>query len=133
MNNLALDSNILIYLYNLPHDQKRAISESLVAENPVISSQVVSEFLNVSKRLLRLEKGIMLKKVISAIGQCDIVPVEQKHLVLALTLIGKYDFQLFDSIIVASVLGAGCTVLYSEDMQHGLIVENKPTIINPFL
>lgn len=50
---------------------------------------------------------------------------------IAAGLIEKYDFQLFDSIIVAAALGADCSILYSEDMQHGLTTGNM-TVINPF-
>ncbi|MBX2966861.1 MAG: hypothetical protein KF845_11995 [Cyclobacteriaceae bacterium] len=45
----------------------------------------------------------------------------------------QYDFQYFDSVIVASVLEAGCDTLYSENMQHGLVVDNSLRIINPFV
>jgi predicted nucleic acid-binding protein len=50
-----------------------------------------------------------------------------------LLIFGKYSLQVFDSKIIASALHADCTILYSEDMQHGLVIENKLTIINPFL
>jgi predicted nucleic acid-binding protein len=58
--------------------------------------------------------------------------MSQETLEKALFLINRYDFQLFDSLIVASSLQAGCTILYSEDMQHNLLVENQLRIINPF-
>ena len=48
-------------------------------------------------------------------------------------LVKKYDFQVFDAIIVASALYAGCRILFSEDMQDNLVVEKQLTIINPFL
>jgi len=35
-------------------------------------------------------------------------------------------------LIVATALDAGCDTLYSEDMQHGQIIDNRLTIINPF-
>jgi predicted nucleic acid-binding protein len=40
---------------------------------------------------------------------------------------------MFDSIIVASALEAGCDILYSEDMQHGQVIEGRLTIQNPFI
>ena len=43
----------------------------------------------------------------------------------------KYDFQIFDSIIVASALEANCAILYSEDMQHNQIMERTLTIKFP--
>ncbi|OQW99615.1 MAG: twitching motility protein PilT, partial [Thiothrix lacustris] len=45
----------------------------------------------------------------------------------------RYKFSYYDSIIVSSALLSGCQVLYSEDMQHSLLVENQLTIIDPFV
>jgi hypothetical protein len=44
----------------------------------------------------------------------------------------QYAFSFWDSTIVSSALHAGASVLYSEDMQAGLVVENQVRIINPF-
>ena len=45
----------------------------------------------------------------------------------------KYDFQVFDGIIIAAALEADCDILYSEDMQDGQIIEDKLKIVNPFM
>jgi predicted nucleic acid-binding protein len=45
----------------------------------------------------------------------------------------KYDFSYWDSLIVASALERGCETLYSEDMQHNQVIENKLTIKNPLI
>jgi len=34
---------------------------------------------------------------------------------------------------VASALEANCHIFYSEDLHHGLVVENRMEIINPFI
>jgi predicted nucleic acid-binding protein len=52
---------------------------------------------------------------------------------LAEQIIRRYDFQIFDSIIVASSIGAGCEILYSEDMQHNIRIHDRLNILNPFL
>jgi len=65
--------------------------------------------------------------------KCTVQPVVLSTIKLAQDLIVKYDFQVFDSIIVAAALEADCDVIYSEDMHDGLIVENKLKIVNPFL
>jgi predicted nucleic acid-binding protein len=41
-------------------------------------------------------------------------------------------FPFWDSLIVAAALHGGATVLYSEDMQTGLTVNDRLTIHNPF-
>lgn len=38
----------------------------------------------------------------------------------------------YDAMIVASALLAECDTLYSEDMQDGLLIEERLRIRNPF-
>ena len=133
MSSFALDTNILIYLYDSFEDRKRDISESLLIDKPFISAQVISEFLNVTKRLQKLPKREILEKCNKVIAQCEIIPMSQEIMDRALFLINRYDFQLFDSIIIASALEANCNILYSEDLQHNQLIENRLTIINPFM
>jgi len=63
---------------------------------------------------------------------CEIIAVNHGVLDTALFLINRYDFQLFDSIIIASALDGNCSVLYSEDLQHNQLIEDRLTVINPF-
>jgi len=65
-------------------------------------------------------------------ADCRIAPIQNSTIDLAISLIQKYDFQLFDSLIVALALESECKILYTEDMQHGLLVNKKLQIINPF-
>ena len=130
---IALDTNILIYLYDDSDERKRNISESLILDRPIIGSQVISEFLNVTKRLLKLPKNELMDKANKLFRVCEIVSMNQMTITKAKDLIVKYDFQLFDSLIVASALQSDCTVLYSEDLHHNLLVENQLRIINPFI
>jgi len=44
----------------------------------------------------------------------------------------KRGFSYWDIAIIAAALSAGCTILYSEDMQHGAMIENL-RIHNPFV
>jgi predicted nucleic acid-binding protein len=131
----ALDTNILIYNHSkvqiVPY--KRAISENLLRANPVISSQVISEYLNYMKNKLKIEKNRLMRACVRWLKKCTVQPVSRSTVELASRLIDKYDFQLFDGIIVASALEANCGVLYSEDMQHGQVIEASLKIINPYI
>jgi predicted nucleic acid-binding protein len=133
MSKIAIDTNILVFLFDEYFIDKREIAGSLVDANPIISAQVVSEFLNVSKRLLKISKLDILKKCNESTRKCTIIPTTQIVLNHAEKIITRYDLQLFDAIIVASALEAGCTILYTEDMHHGLIIEGTLSIINPFI
>jgi predicted nucleic acid-binding protein len=35
-------------------------------------------------------------------------------------------------MMVAAALIAGCTTLYSEDLQHSQLIDEQLTVINPF-
>ncbi|MDP3217965.1 MAG: hypothetical protein Q8S73_27920, partial [Deltaproteobacteria bacterium] len=45
----------------------------------------------------------------------------------------RYRFSWWDSLIVASALETECEQLYTEDLQHGQIIEDRLRIVNPFL
>jgi predicted nucleic acid-binding protein len=129
---IALDTNVLIYLHEPTDTDKRKNALELMASVPVISSQTVSEYLNVLRRILKTPKQVLFAEAISWLEIGEILPVSFSTLETAQALMKKYDFQLFDSIIVAGALQSNCTILYSEDMHHDLLVENKLRIVNPF-
>jgi len=133
MSKIALDSNVLIYCHSLEYGDKKLIARALFKETPVVSSQVVSEYINVIKRNLKLTKLELIQLCSLWLEKCIIQPVVLSTIKLSQDLIVKYDFQVFDSIIVSAALEADCEILYSEDMHNGLVVENSLKIINPFL
>lgn len=57
---------------------------------------------------------------------------EVKH-ARALALLEARKFSFWDSLIVAAALEPDCPLLYSEDMQHGQMIDQKLTILNPLL
>jgi len=130
---IALDTNILIYFHSNDEPDKQKIAINLFSLYPVISTQVLSEYLNVVKNKLKLPKDEIMDVCMQNIEMCILQPVSFATLKYARDLLDRYDFQLFDSIIVASALEAGCHILYSEDMQHNMKIDRKLTIINPFL
>jgi len=129
----ALDTNVLIYLYEDFDPHKLAVAKGLLADLPKIPAQVVSEFLNTCRRLLPLNKTELLREAALLFRECQLLPVQPSTLEYAAQLCERYKFQLFDAVIVAAAIEGRCTVLYSEDMQHKLVVDKKLTIINPFL
>jgi predicted nucleic acid-binding protein len=104
----------------------------LLSLHPVISTQVVSEYLNVMKRSFPIAKADLMDLCALWMKKCVIHPVNVTTVETARRLIKRYDFQIFDGIIVAAAIEAGCEVLYSEDMQHNMVVAEQLRIINPF-
>lgn len=128
----AVDTNILLHLYDEQDQTKRLLAAEVLADNPVVSAQVVSEFLNAIRRVAALSKTQALADAIRLFGPCPITPVSHSTMELAARLLACYDFQLFDAIIVAAALEADCTILYSADFQHNQLVEGRLQIVNPF-
>jgi predicted nucleic acid-binding protein len=129
----AADSNVLVYLHNNSSPSKRSIAKNILSDNPMIPAQVISEYLNITKRLLDLSKERLLIQTAELLKDCEIIPILPSTLFLAAPLVKKYQFQLFDAIIIAAALEVGCQTLYSEDMHHGLLVNDTLTIITPFI
>ena len=133
MSRVALDSNILIYNHSLDCKDKRTIARNFFNENPVISSQVISEYLNVMIRNFKMQKQELMQLCSLWLEKCSVQPVILSTIKLAQNLVGKYDLQIFDGIIIAATLEADCDILYSEDMQNGQIIEDMLKIVNPFV
>lgn len=52
---------------------------------------------------------------------------------MAMQIAARDGLDIFDSLLVASALQAGCSIFLSDDMQHGRMIEGRLTIRNPFL
>ncbi|MEX8547614.1 MAG: PIN domain-containing protein [Mucilaginibacter sp.] len=132
MNNIFVDSNIVLYLMD-KDEPKKIISRKLLSTNPNICAQVLTEVANVCKHRFKYKKHELLILWSDLLKYCTFIPTNHHSIQKAIQLVERYDFQLFDALIVADALRADCTILYSEDMQHNMRVENQLTIINPFL
>ncbi|ACT96042.1 PIN domain-containing protein [Dyadobacter fermentans] len=130
---IAVDTNILVYLHEDTATYKSEISQKIVRGVPILSSQVISEYINVLHRLLRAPKTDLINHCLIVTECCTVIGMDHQTVLKARELVIRYDFQVFDSIIVASALQVGCNILYSEDFQHCMVVENQLTIINPYL
>ena len=128
-----LDSNIILYLNENDGTYKKDIVANILLPKPFVSSQVIFECLNVCLKKFKYPKEKAIMFVLNLFETCTVVSEEKGTCILALDLFSKYNFQPYDSKIVATALDSGCKTLYSEDMQNGLIVNKTLTITNPFL
>lgn len=126
-----LDTNVLLYL--LSGDSRKADrAESLVHAGATISVQVLNEFAAVALRKLKMDWN-EINAVLNAVrSTCTAQPLTAETHDCGCKLAQRYQFSVYDSMIVASALTAGCTVLYSEDMHDGLCVQQL-AICNPFV
>lgn len=126
-----LDTNVVLYL--LAQDDRQANrAETLVREGATISVQVLNEFTSVARRKLELSWREIEEVLQATQMACNVVPLTAETHERGRRLAERYGFAVYDAMIVASALAANCTVLYTEDMQDDLRVENQLTLENPF-
>jgi predicted nucleic acid-binding protein len=126
------DTNVLIYAFAVG-DPHRERAMNLVAAGGLISVQVLNEFINVSRRKLGYDWAEIIKNrsVLFMLLEPPI-PLSLDLHDGAVTLARRYGYSIYDALILAAGLQAGCDVLYSEDMQHAQAIGGM-TIRNPFV
>ena len=99
----------------------------------VVSSQIINEVcVNLIKKAAFEEERIAA--LITAFYQSyAVMPIVHSTLLLASDLRKRYRLSYWDSLslMVASAIEANCAVLYTEDLQHGQVIDTTLTIINP--
>jgi predicted nucleic acid-binding protein len=128
-----LDSNVLIYLYSEDESEKADLAQQCAQEPDAwISTQVLNEVSNVLRRKQQQAYPDILKVIQELQGNFQVTTVTTQTIEQALLLGERYRYSYFDSLMLASALEQGCTVLYSEDMQHEQVIEGSLRIVDPF-
>jgi predicted nucleic acid-binding protein len=126
-----LDTNILVYLAS-GDVAKADRAEATVAAGGAISVQVLNELANVARRKMRMSWADTQALLDLLRGLLIVHPFPIETHEAGLRLAERYGFAIFDAMIVASALHAGCDTLWSEDMQHGMTLDEGLRIVNPF-
>jgi predicted nucleic acid-binding protein len=109
------------------------VSNALIRREPqiVVSTQVINEVaVNLLKKASYAEDDLR-KLITSFYSRYRVIEIDHTSLVRASELRERYTLSFWDSLIIASALASDASIVYSEDMQDGLIVEGRVTIINP--
>ena len=134
-DNVFIDTNIILYAYSKTELEKSEIANKLIFENKnsMVSSQVINETINILYKKYQLNSEQIEDVILEIDNSLEICNFTIKTQVKALRIKEKYKYQYFDSLIIATAIENGCPILYSEDMQHTQIIDNKLTILNPFI
>ena len=112
------DTNIPLYALDVDAE-KRKKALALLRGNPVISVQVVNEFISVATGKMKLARPQINRLARVMMKRCEVVTMDAALVQDAIALGERYQLSHWDSLIVAAALRANCNTLYSEDMQHG--------------
>jgi predicted nucleic acid-binding protein len=127
-----IDSNITVYLVDNRSKEKTKKAQDFLSPDFFISTQVIAENVNVCLKKLHLNKETTFDFARRILNRFRILQITEATLLKSFEISIKYQLSSWDSIIIATAILNNCSIIYSEDMQDGLIVENSVTIINPF-
>ena len=125
------DSNIWLYRLLIHPEcndaaerRKRNLAAALTSrENILISTQIINEVCAVLSKKAKISE-VQIRQIIQEFYDgCLVIQLDRNIILRASD---------WDSLIVASALASEANILYSEDMQDGLIISNQLTLINPF-
>ena len=130
------DTNVLIYADDKasPAKQRRALdllAEHRRARTGVVSLQVLQEYFVAVTRKLRVDAAIARRKV-ELLAEFDVAIPEVADILAAVDWHRLHCFSFWDALIVRAAKQAGCSVLFSEDMQPAREIDGV-RIVNPFL
>jgi predicted nucleic acid-binding protein len=126
------DSNVLIYAYTQAGNKTRT-AQQILSLGGAVNVQSLNETANTLRRKFNVALP-RIGQIIDAILRIspNPLPVALETHRAALRICERYGYSLYDGLIIAAAKEAGCTTLYSEDLQHGQVVEGV-RIENPFL
>ncbi|MGQ0592336.1 MAG: PIN domain-containing protein [Gammaproteobacteria bacterium] len=132
-----VDTNILVYLFDMDAPEKKATVAGLFEREGasgllVVSTQVLQEFYVVVTR--KLARPLAPEIAEQAVRDFATLPVRQVTPALVLSAIRRSiesRLSFWDALIVETASDAGATVLLTEDLQHGQVIDGI-RVVNPF-
>jgi predicted nucleic acid-binding protein len=135
---IFLDTNVLIYWLDLGPRADQV--EQLLAQDAVISVQVLNEFANVMRKKRDMPFSTINELVDTLLQTCAIGDLTVRVHRGALELAARYKLSIYDANILSAAAEMGCAVVYSEDMHHGMSIkwpksigDGALSIKNPFI
>ena len=134
-----IDTNILVYSFDNENSHKRnialkLISEALTQSKGIISYQVVQEFMNVALKKFKVPFNTNdCQKYLTVVLEplCEVyASIDLYH--KALEISERWQFSFYDSLIISAALKSECSIIYTEDLQHGQKFFELE-IVNPFM
>jgi predicted nucleic acid-binding protein len=131
---IFIDTNIWVYFYAKdPPEKFQKIREIINSDSPeiIVSTQTLGELFYVltKKKFTSASDAV---NIISELGNdFPVVAIDTSKVLQAVKIHLKYGYSYWDCLIIATALLSDCSILYSEDMQHGQLIDNKTQILNP--
>jgi predicted nucleic acid-binding protein len=130
-----LDSNLLVYTDDRGAARKQEAALALVEScrrrsTGVVSGQDLQEYFAAATRKLGVPAEIARRKV-ELFARFHLYLIGLEDILGAIDLHRLHNFSIWDALVIRAASQSGCSVLYSEDFQHGRRIGGLE-IVNPF-
>ncbi len=130
------DTNILVYADDpkSPAKQRKAlelIKEHRSKRTGAVSLQVLQEYFVTVTRKYGVDPAIARDKV-EIFAKFQVAEPIVSDILAAIDFHRLHGVSYWDALILRSAKQSGCSVLLTEDMQHGQVID-RVRIVNPFL
>jgi predicted nucleic acid-binding protein len=133
-----LDTNILVYAYDVSSGRKHDIARNIVADlwnlrTGALSIQVLQElFINVTKKIPNPLDIKTARDIVRDFLLWEVADNDGDLMLTAMDVQIKYHYAFWDSLIIAAAIKSGAAILLTEDLNNGQIIEDV-VIKNPFV
>jgi predicted nucleic acid-binding protein len=125
------DTNVLVYIAS-GDTAKADRAEAAIAAGGAISVQVLNELASVARRKMQMSWDDTHALLTTLRGLLTVHALTLETHETGLRLAERYGLSIYDAMIAAAAIHAGCDTLWSEDMQHGMALDEGLRIVNPF-
>jgi predicted nucleic acid-binding protein len=131
-----LDTNVFFYAVDSRDEKKQKTARDLIGDlarkdTGAVSTQVIQEFASNAIRKLGLHPD-HVGQLCRAFSDHLIVKVDLELSLESLKLMAETPLSFWDACTVVAAKQAGCTLLYTEDLNHGQRFDSL-RVVNPFL
>lgn len=135
-DNIFFDTNILIYAHDSSDKDKQRRAQELIfrgltEKNMVVSTQVFSEYFVVAIKKLDLSYTDVIREL-HLLSKARVVEITLNMVFESIQTQGNNRISFWDALIVVTASLSQCSLLYTEDLNSGQIIQGV-RIINPFL
>lgn len=131
----TLDTNILVYSVDARDPRKQALALEIIRASVVrdcpLALQAIGEFYAATTTKLRFGLDDARRRSLQLLASFETFAHSANAVRAALGEAGKGRFSFWDAVLLASAAEAGCSLIFSEDMQDGARF-GSITVGNPF-
>ncbi len=125
------DTNVVLNLAS-GDGRKADRAEEILRAGGAVSVQVLNETANIARRKLGMTWAETREFLTGLRALVSVHPVTVETHEIGVTLAERYGIAVYDAMIAAAALQARCDTLWSEDMQHGMTIDGRMRILDPF-